>query len=311
MTCLPGRSELMRVPSVRMANACSLCYLSSVIARPKRLFRYFDPAASDIFAQGKLWFSAAKEFNDIFEFVPRYDQLVNSQVEHAVSMEFAFSFMKPGPQLGWREFKRVLAPAAQMVLTENLEVLPEAAQRKFSEHFGITCFCENGESVLMWGHYTRCHQGFVVEFNPSHPMFDPKELGKIEYSVSRPFADEKDYRKLLLTKSVEWAYEEEHRLIKPFHQLALGKRRDGKEKHFMPLPVEAVSAVYFGFRMQDSTRDELLKSLAVPSAKHIKAHVMRLHRTDYKVVPILWDEWKAPPPEASVDFDGLWKGAGL
>jgi hypothetical protein len=133
----------------------------------------------------------------------------------------------------------------------------------------------------------------------------------MEYSLSRPFADDEDYRKILLTKSPEWAYEQEHRLIKPSQEAKLGKRRDGRDWHYLPLPLEALKAVYFGYRIQAKVRDELLASLTSDSAKHIRPYIMRLHPKEYRLVPTAWGPWKPPPPDALTDFNGLWKAIGL
>jgi len=277
--------------------------------KPKQLFRYFGPEGSDIFAEGKLWLSAAKDFNDIFEVVPRYDRLVQEQVSHCVRMQYAF--LEPEVQVDWGTYRRAMAPTAEQIKTECIETLPSAAHVKFSDLFGIVCLCENGESVLMWGHYTKCHRGFVVEFDPSHGLLASGDVAKMEYSVSRPFAEEKDYRKILLTKSTEWAYEQEHRLIIPLNRALVAKRRDGLEKHYVQLPLDAVKAVYFGCRMEPKARDEILASLGAGAAKHIVPYVMRLHPNDYRLVALPWKAWKAPSGEAVADFRGLWKALGL
>ncbi len=279
------------------------------MTRAKRLFRYFPPEASDIVVEQKLWFSAARDFNDIFEVVPRYDQLLTDTLHQQFKRNFAF--LDPSIPIDWLKYQKAMAPVYKRLIDESLETVPEGFQDKFSEHFGINCFCENGHSLLMWGHYTNCHHGFVVEFDPEHPLFSIKEFGKVEYSATRPFVEASEYWKIPLTKSPEWAYEQEHRLIKPLHELALGKRRDGKQKHFTPLPLDAIKGVYLGCRISLNVREELLNSLCCPEGKHIEKFIMRLHPINYELVPIPWDEWRAPAPDAVTDFTRLWRAIGL
>ena len=271
------------------------------MTRAKRLFRYFSPKASDIFLDQKLWFSAAKDFNDIFEVAPRYDKLLTEQLERRLKIEYAF--LPPSVQTDWPTYRKAMAPFARRLLEESFEIYPERCQRNFSERFGIICFCENADSLLMWGHYASCHKGFVVEFDPQHSMFSPNEFGKMEYSDTRPFIEEREYSKLLLTKSPEWSYEVEHRLIKPLSGLPIATRRDGRELRFMHLPMEAVKAVYLGCRMPAEAPDalrEILNSLKSPPTQHIKPFLMRRHPANYALVPVPWEEWKAPPPGAAV-----------
>jgi hypothetical protein len=279
------------------------------MTKPKRLFRYFPPEASDVLAQQKLWFSAAKDFNDIFEVVPRYDRLLTQHIDKQTKIVFAFN--PDNAPNDWAVYKKYMKPLEDRLYRESLETLPGAFQAKFSEHFGIVCFCGNGHSPLMWGHYTNCHQGFVVEFEPEHPLFATEGFGKVQYCHARPFVEEKDYAKILLTKSPEWDREEEYRLIKPYHELTKGKRRDGKEKHFIPLPSESIKAVYFGNRILCSARDELIESLASASYRHVKPYIMTLHDTDFTLVPLPWDQWKPASPDATADYSALWKSLGL
>ncbi len=279
------------------------------MSRPARLYRYFVPEASDLLAAQQLWVSAASDFNDVFEVVPRYDKLIEDQYLAEVQKNHAF--LPPEINVSWPEYKRSMWRLIEQAIAEDHEVLPEGFQKKFSEHFGIVCFGTKLDCLLMWGHYTKSHSGFVVEFDPRHSMFDPTEFGKVEYSEVRPLVDVIDYRKILLQKSPEWSYEQEYRLIKPVALLPKAMRRDNREKHFVSLPLDAVRAVYFGLRMPRERRDELLSSLTLPGREHIAKYAMRRHREKYAITPVAWAEVKTAPTDAKADFDGLWKAIGL
>lgn len=258
------------------------------MTKPKRLFRYFSPKASGILTEQKLWFSAPKDFNDIFEIRPRCDIMLTDMMSAHVKREFAF--LHPDVQIDWNTYKKNANPFADNLIRRYLATVPDDLQAKFGENYGIACFCENYESILMWGHYTDCHRGFALEFEPEHPMFSAKDFGQVKYSSKRPSMEIKEYWEIMLTKSLEWQYEQEHRLIKPLHELRKGERYPGKQGHYLPLPMEAIKAVFFGCRMSPSDQDKLIAGLSLASAQHIESFVMKAHATDYALVAIPWDD---------------------
>jgi len=164
-----------------------------------KLFRFFPREASDLFSSKRLWFSAAKDFNDLFEVLPRYDSLLSREIEDDLKKNFAF--LPPEIAVDWPAYKKYISQFTNQLYEESIEVIPESFQQKFSEHFGIVCFTENSTSLHMWGHYASCHQGFVVEFDPTHAMFPSDEFAKVTYSRVRPCADTKEHWTILLSKS--------------------------------------------------------------------------------------------------------------
>lgn len=259
--------------------------------KPSRLFRFFPLEASDFFECGKLWFSEAKDFNDLFEATPRHDALISERVEYLLKREFAFS--SPQDSSDYSSFIKRMASLRKHLYAECIEIVPAGFQEIFGQHYGIACFSENLESLLMWAHYASCHQGFVVEFNLAHSVFK-EGLEKVAYCNQRPFIEIEKERLILLTKSAEWKYEAEHRLIRLISTLKLGTRRDGKEKRYLELPPDSVHAVYFGCRMPDLNRDDMLKSLKSKDWNHVSRFLMRRHHTDFAVVPTSWEQFKLP-----------------
>src|SRR5882672_9768119 len=105
---------------------------------PFRLFRFFPREASDLFSSKKLWFSAAKDFNDLFEVLPRYDNFLSREIEDSLKKEFAF--LLPEIAVDWPTYKKHMSQATDQLYEESIETLPAGFQQKFSEHFGIVCF---------------------------------------------------------------------------------------------------------------------------------------------------------------------------
>jgi hypothetical protein len=205
-------------------------------------------------------------------------------------------------------FKKHRQAHADKVRREVLEVFPEGFQRKFSELYGIVCFNAKSENLLMWSHYASSHQGFMVEFDPNHNIFDPTAFGQVSYSSKRPSIEEVPYWRLLLTKSPEWSYECEYRLIKDLRKLETAKRRDGRELPCTELPAGAVRAVYIGCRMLSDDRHELLNGLSEDCFGHVKRFVMKRHWSEYAIEPVPLDQEDPVPEDAKADFERIWEG---
>src|SRR5258706_13751942 len=108
------------------------------MSQPARLYRYFIPEASDLFASEKLWVSAATDFNDVFELVPRYDKLLKEG--YLSGLEKSYAFLPPGINVSWPEYKAPMLKLMEKTIAEDHDVLPDGFQKKFTEHYGIICF---------------------------------------------------------------------------------------------------------------------------------------------------------------------------
>ncbi len=90
--------------------------------------------------------------------------------------------------------------------------------QKEIENFGVACFSESNNDMLMWSHYADNHFGLCLGFDVGE---NPGEKGfyKINYSTDYPEIDleniwHKDgLMKILYTKGKAWEYEKEWRLI--------------------------------------------------------------------------------------------------
>ncbi|HTD65485.1 MAG TPA: DUF2971 domain-containing protein [Candidatus Limnocylindria bacterium] len=269
-------------------------------SRPERLFRYFPAAASDFFSTKKLWVSALKDLNDPFDALPRFDIMLEMQRQREIE-----AFGCPIPELE-RESRDFCA--------EGNEAVAEKYRDLVNEGLRLVCFSEKVDELLMWGHYASSHKGFVIEFDPKHPLFLPDEFGPVDY----PNSDERlaiedaqqshdDFRKILFRKSHDWIYEGEWRLVKTSNALRLGDRRDGKKLRYLELPTDAVRALYFGWQIPTENRDELLHSLKTDEwqRQRVEVFIMRPHKIKYAVVPILWEQWRDKPNTFGAELDRL------
>jgi hypothetical protein len=264
---------------------------------PKQLFRYFKPKDADqIFSKRKLQFSVANRFNDPFDVVPRYDQLVNKIVEESVQKAFAFT--PPSVKIGWNAYRQKLKDyITDSFIDHEAQVIAQGTQDDFSRVFGLICLSENITSPAMWGHYTEYHQGFAIELNPQHPFIQGLQVQKISYSENRPLIGSNDSS---ATKGIEWEYEKEYRITELFSNLE--KRPDyNKTERSIELPLDCVRAVYFGLRMDKIEREKMVSLLQKEGWEHVKTYVMTRHLTKYVLDPRPLDEVK----DLSSDVQGF------
>lgn len=259
--------------------------MAEPIKCPAQLFRYFSPAHSHIFAEKKLWFSNVTDFNDIFEVVPRFDKLIPVLLEE--NLRKTYPFLRQSKAESYEHFKKRILSVTPNLVEDLIAKHTNGFQQFLNAYYKILCFSEHLDSLLMWGHYTNCHRGFVIEFDPSHSLFSPRDFGKVIYDKERPVVSRNADSQILLRKSPEWDYEDEHRLIKLITDLIPGKQvRFGKEVdgYFIPLPMDAVKAVFLGCRILADDENKLLEPLH--EFPNIKRFFMQRNQIEYKLDPI-------------------------
>jgi hypothetical protein len=130
------------------------------------LYRYFDP--DGITALRSMFIPASNPlyFNDPFEVRPCFDQ---DQHDYFAKSHDAFHAQLGVPQ----EVRKAYSMAG--VSTENAVDFGEHLNKRFrdelSERFRVSCLSRTADSALMWGHYTKAHQGFVLGLDISAESF--------------------------------------------------------------------------------------------------------------------------------------------
>ena len=277
---------------------------------PDRLFRYFPGAASDFFAEKKLWFSALSDFNDPFDALPRFDEMLESQKQHAMEVEYAF--LPPEVNCDLNTFKRTLEQRISHLNADASEALAEKCRELVNCCIRMVCLSEKPDDLLMWAHYAGSHKGFVVEFRRAHRFFADDEFGKVEYQAHRLGVEDRhqgldELGRMLFRKSPDWRYEGEWRFVKSVNTLQFGKRRDGREKHYLDFPSDLIKAVYFGLCTPQETRAEIVQSLQTDEWKGVTKFVMCRDRGEYALMPVPWEEWLGRPSHFGKELDPLIK----
>lgn len=223
------------------------------VPRPTLLSKYLDlndiRVVDNVISNNRLFFSSADTLNDPFEMNP------------ALVRPKKFKPVKPRPK------KRVL-PGTVDRIYERVWLEQLAVMRKF----GVSCFSEKNDDILMWAHYANKHQGICLVFSTASKFFDG--LVPVKYVPKRPAmsvlpkSNPDRVIELMSTKLNHWAYEEEWRLFRRF------KNRTYK------YPKSALKQVIFGSRCSDSDRNLVLKLIG---DRKISTFDAQMSPYDYKM----------------------------
>ncbi len=182
-----------------------------------------------------VWFASPASFNDPFDCrVPfRFDLLEIDGARTRIMQYVRRAF----PQLDESSIREKVA----MIEREHKSMAIDGSSRSraweeqsetIQKGFGILSFAGKKENVLLWSHYSSCHQGFCVVFDghrlardfvnrvaEPNPQFI--DFIRVEYCVDMPIvvpqydeeADLESYKRLITCKSRDWAYEDESRFV--------------------------------------------------------------------------------------------------
>lgn len=190
------------------------------------IFRYkylpFDEGSLEVIKSGTIKFSSPSEFNDPFDCKPWYklSSNSNSSQKEKELLKRVGDFHKQSPA------KRLQSKGVYKARIDK-KIKSGSFIDDLNRQYGVLCLSRNALSILMWSHYARNHEGFLVEFKI--PIFgdedDVTDLHNllvplpITYANNRPILDvfehatHESLEKHLLTKSEEWKYEDEERVI--------------------------------------------------------------------------------------------------
>ncbi len=151
---------------------------------PPIIYKYFGRHGISVIEDLELKVTPPNEFNDLFEVTPRpsrevlsrqaFDDLIDSEagqrwlnetLSKSESFRRGFARFQVSRQKFY-EFAVPLMPGIKRGVCEKL--LDE-----ISKHFGLICFCENPQHLLMWPHYSDGHTGMVIGFDPSKLNLGP------------------------------------------------------------------------------------------------------------------------------------------
>lgn len=185
-------------------------------AAPQYLYKYYGDNLDrlETIKKNKMWYSAPCNFNDVFECEAAIDK--DSIVEDIMRQ------ILPAKMLSIKKNQKQSFDEEMYPAIENMKNVFQSLR----ETYGVTCFSEKDDSLLMWAHYANNNRGICVEYDlrkiNQELHFTPIP---IVYSKKRVIFDkfnlmnsENDTIRILIksitTKSDEWTYENEWRIIR-------------------------------------------------------------------------------------------------
>lgn len=214
----------------------------------RKLFRYRGLNENTLrhLEKGEVFFQSALKFNDPFEIdlscdfqglasdvVSHFETFVKHEVDQAFrSVRFHDVSLGTLSGIATRveeEIDLKNARAALLSLPSNdsdaanraMQRFWELRKQSYGKKFGICCFSEVPDNILMWSHYADNYRGICIVIDPSErPITDWKRFvyEPITYAKERVLnvletGYEAAFRRMMLTKAACWNYEREWRLI--------------------------------------------------------------------------------------------------
>jgi len=178
-----------------------------------------------------------------------------------------------------------------MLEPQFLPGVSTAVNSALNANVGVLCLSEIRDSLLMWGHYTDNHQGFVIGFDQDHPFFSVRRgpedefgfLRQVKYCRSRPRVTLADTTGMewFETKSDDWAYEKEWRMMRILRDAESQLEAVPHPVCLFSFPPDAIVEIVVGLRSSPELRDRLRAvSKGFPSAKVFQAHE---HSSEYSL----------------------------
>ena len=167
------------------------------------LYKYLPAARIDVLEKALIRFSPPWVFNDPFECLPQWVR------------------RGPTPRSPWTRYvKRMLAANPRNLEAEVKQQSHLGYLRTHFSDLGILALSRDPKNILMWGHYTECHRGFVIGFEVADGRFikQCKRIEPVRYTDARSVLSRDWQLRAPFRKSRAWAYEKEWRAIAPMSE---------------------------------------------------------------------------------------------
>lgn len=278
---------------------------------PKRLFKYREVSKYSLsnLSNDTLWCARANSFNDPYdcalsvELSPLSELAVTSarktgfftqdeigaieQAEDPMQKLLELSASK-NTEIHAEQFYALREKVEAARATAKVELIDKMSNGLRSA-YKICSLCQRIDSLLMWGHYARNHQGFAMEYDftrlpqqsPVARFLWPVIYDEKIYDASHVFVKKSPDAPVsnmfavgaAIHKALDWQYEQEWRIVVP----------DGESEPPQNIPVPKPVAVYLGAAMEP---EEAEKVIGIADRKGIPVFKMQLSRSEFKMVPV-------------------------
>lgn len=271
-----------------------------------RIYMYCEMKAIDILSSLRLLVTPPDRFNDPFEFTPQLegrhtaedvkrmlsrDELLIPAWREMVAAGVTHESFEAVKERYLRELEgsEGLVSDAGARFRQIVEEVRSYIVSSFSEDFGLVCYSQVPDDILMWSHYGARHRGFVVEFDLGHSFFqDGNNMAPVEYSSERAFAEMRedellidDVLALFRRKSLDWEHERECRQL--FQLSECETERTGEAvSYYVPIPPSCISAVILGARC-DSANEAAIRGALADGLREVPIRRAALHPSAFRL----------------------------
>jgi Protein of unknown function (DUF2971) len=252
------------------------------------LFKYVHEDRIDILENGLIRFTQPATFNDPFEMSPCITSLMpDGESDTFFESEWKPQLRKAYEALPFEKRELLPYPQFQQLMSEEKQQLGTTYKRwsqmagpllsqilpeKLNEAIGVLSLTSKPDNLLMWAHYANSHQGFVIEFDETHPFFNQRRtetdelryLRKVNYAMERPLTamtDEAIGIDVFCTKSQEWQYEQEWRMMVALDDCTKKIAVAPNALYLFALPPECVTGIILGCRTTSATKTRVVELL--------------------------------------------------
>ncbi|MBF8962318.1 DUF2971 domain-containing protein [Pontibacter sp. FD36] len=302
-----------------------------------KIFKYLSPERIDVLENQVLRFTQANYLNDPFEHLPFVSQLVDEAYTEKLYNENINPILQQfaNRKLCINDIPEELRDAVpdnvkeevfSYSMEEAMNLIPafhpknllnlftkegkelgvdysSLLKDSWNNRFGVLSLTKSCDNLTMWSHYSRSHEGFVIEFDSSNEYFNSGKnkggavgkLQEIKYTKVRPKLTLIDSKlgenellgffieNILLTKSIHWEYEEEVRLIQSLSDSDKTLTYNEQEIHLFGFDSSAVKSVFLGVNIHDILKNKILQTLTEHRYNHVNIYQGKLSQSEYKV----------------------------
>jgi len=212
----------------------------------------------------QLYFNAPKNYND------PYEGIFGIKIK---DIDLKYKFLQFIYQHKYEELI-----SSKLSIDDLLEHTRIEYVNQFLKDMRICCMSYINNSMLMWTHYAKQHEGICIEFDSSDDIF---LIGSsVNYSEKVPVLNINSiddisiskimeiYGKIVATKHIDWNYEKEYRIFR-----YLGSSRI----NYKP---SSIKAIYFGLRC--SRENETIIRAVTTNNKSVQYYKADLERDSYR-----------------------------
>lgn len=232
-------------------------------------FHRINEYLTSLIENNSFWFSKPTEYNDPFDM--QFSGNLKSTTEDSKLMQksIKLNIQSEYENISEEDLSALISQFSTLIDVDKTinDVLTLILHR-----FGICCFTESVDNLLMWAHYTDSHKGVCLEFDEDTLVKIEKSwLVKIKYSNDFPIVNEtNDIEKALLTKSKCWEYENEFRLL-------------SHKQGIVTFPKEALRSIIFGAKADKSEVDRIIKLVNQSGYKNIVFKKAKIDERKYQL----------------------------